>query len=280
MNRDPLSIVKTVGFYLMVIVIIIYAVFPFWYAIVSSLKSGTALFEVDYFPFSLDFKNYDSVFTKQSFGGSIWNSILVSFGVVAFAIFFGVTGAFALARVKFRGRGLLLMTILGVSMFPQVAVLSGMFEIIKTFGLQNSLWSLIFSYMIFTLPFTVWVLTTFMRDLPQELEEAAIMDGATPWQTITKVFMPLMWPALVTTGLLAFIAAWNEFLFALTFVSMDESQRTVPVAIALMGGNTPRELPWGNIMAASVLVTVPVVALVLVFQRRIVAGLTDGAVKG
>jgi trehalose/maltose transport system permease protein len=171
------------------------------------------------------------------------------------------------------------MTILGVSMFPQVAVLSGMFELIRAFGLYNNLLGLMISYMIFTLPFTVWVLTTFMRDLPKELEEAAIMDGASPWVTITKVFMPLMWPALVTTGLLAFIAAWNEFLFALTFTLTNE-MRTVPAAIALISGASQFELPWGNIMAASVIVTIPVVVLVLIFQRRIVSGLTAGAVKG
>jgi trehalose/maltose transport system permease protein len=133
--------------------------------------------------------------------------------------------------------------------------------------------------MIFPLPFTVWVLTTFMRDLPKELEEAAIMDGATPWEIITKVFMPLMWPALVTTGLLAFVAAWNEFLFALTF-TLTNDERTVPVAIALISGSSQYELPWGNIMAASVMVTIPVVILVMIFQRRIVSGLTAGAVKG
>jgi trehalose/maltose transport system permease protein len=133
--------------------------------------------------------------------------------------------------------------------------------------------------MIFTLPFTVWVLTTFMREMPKELEEAAVVDGAGPWVVLTRVFLPLLWPALVTTGLLAFIAAWNEFLFALTFTLTNET-RTVPVAIALMSGATQFELPWGNIMAASVIVTVPLVVLVLVFQRKIVSGLTAGAVKG
>jgi trehalose/maltose transport system permease protein len=164
-------------------------------------------------------------------------------------------------------------------MFPQVAVLAGMFELIRGLGLYNHLAGLAISYMIFTLPFTVWVLTAFMRDLPKELEEAAIMDGATPWDIVIRVFLPLLWPALVTTGLLAFIAAWNEFLFALTFTLTDE-QRTVPVTIALISGASQFELPWGNIMAASVIVTAPLVILVLVFQRRIVSGLTAGAVKG
>lgn len=269
----------TLGLYLLVVIIIVYSVFPFYYAIISSLKTGTELFRVDYFPFSWNFGNYTSVFQEQPFFSNILNSVIVSVAVVVLSLLLGLTAAFALGRVKFRGRGLLLITILAVSMFPQVAVLSGMFELIRSLGLYNNLLGLIIAYMIFTLPFTVWVLTTFMRDLPQELEEAAIMDGASPWVTITRVFMPLMWPALVTTGLLAFIAAWNEFLFALTFTLTNE-QRTVPVAIALISGASQFELPWGNIMAASVIVTIPVVILVLIFQRRIVSGLTAGAVKG
>jgi trehalose/maltose transport system permease protein len=272
-------LLSSIGFYLLILVIVLYAVFPFYYAIITSFKTGAALFEVNYFPFSWDFGNYISVFQEGTFGRNILNSVIVSFAVVALSLFLGITAAFALGRVDFRGRGVLLLTILGVSMFPQVAVLSGMFELIRGLGLYNSLFGLMITYMIFTLPFTVWVLTTFMRDLPRELEEAAIMDGASPWVIVTKVFMPLMWPALVTTGLLAFIAAWNEFLFALTFTLTNE-QRTVPVAIALISGASQFELPWGNIMAASVIVTVPVVVLVLIFQRRIVSGLTAGAVKG
>ena len=190
-----------------------------------------------------------------------------------------MTASYALARVRFRGRTLLLLTILAVSMFPQIAVLAGLFELIRFIGIFNTPWALILSYTIFTLPFTVWVLTTFMRDLPIEIEEAAIVDGATPWVIITKVFLPLMWPALVTTGLLAFIGAWNEFLFALTFTSSNTT-RTVPVAIALLSGATQYETPWGIIMAASVIVTVPLIVLVLIFQRKIVAGLTAGGVKG
>ncbi len=171
------------------------------------------------------------------------------------------------------------MAILAVSMFPQVAVLSGMFELMQALGLYNRALGLVVPYTIFTLPFTVWLLTTFMRALPKELEEAAIMDGCGPLRTIFQVFLPLLWPALVSTGLLAFIAAWNEFLFALTFTA-DDTQRTVPVAISLITGASAFEVPWGSIMAASVLVTLPLLGLVLAFQRRIVAGLTVGAVKG
>jgi trehalose/maltose transport system permease protein len=275
----PGTAAKKSLFFVLVVAIVLYAVFPFYYAIVTSLKTGTELFRADLFPFSLDFDNYVGVFRDNPFATNIWNSVLVASATVALSLFLGVTAAYALARIRFRGRGLLLFAVLGVSMFPQVAVLSGMFQLIRGLGLYNHLPALVLSYMIFTLPFTVWVLTTFMRELPKELEEAAILDGASPWMILTRVFMPLMWPALVTTGLLAFIAAWNEFLFALTFTLTNE-MRTVPVGIALMSGASSHELPWGNIMAASVIVTVPLVVLVLVFQRRIVSGLTAGAVKG
>jgi trehalose/maltose transport system permease protein len=266
-------------FYALLLVIVVVSIFPFYYAIITSFKSGTALFEVTYWPTQFSLDNYVSVLTQGSFARNLLNSLFISGTVVFLSLLLGVTAAYALARVRFRGRSAILFTILSVSMFPQVAVLAGLFEIIRRFDLINTPFALIFSYMIFTLPFTVWVLTTFVRDLPVEIEEAAIVDGATPWKIITKVFMPLMWPALVTTGLLAFIAAWNEFLFALTF-TLTNQQRTVPVAIALLSGATQFEIPWGNIMAASVIVTVPLVVLVLIFQRKIISGLTAGGVKG
>ncbi|NHO68400.1 carbohydrate ABC transporter permease [Aestuariicella hydrocarbonica] len=271
--------VANVLFYLLLAVIVLYTVFPFYWAIVSSLKSGSALFQVDFWPQDPYWENYVAVFREQPFGRNILNSLLVSISTVLISLSLALAAAYAMGRIQFRGRTLLLFVILGVSMFPQVAVLSGMFELINSLGLYNNLLALSLSYMIFTLPFTVWVLTTFMRELPKELEEAAIVDGATPFTIVTKVFIPLMGPALVTTGLLAFIAAWNEFLFALTF-TLSSEMRTVPVAIALISGASSYELPWGNIMAASVIVTVPLIVLVLVFQRRIVSGLTAGAVKG
>jgi trehalose/maltose transport system permease protein len=267
------------AFYALLAVILVYTLFPFYWAVVSSLRDGQGLFSTSLVPADPVWSNYVAVFAEQPFARNILNSVLVSTAVVLLSLALSVSAAYALGRVAFAGRGLLLLAILAVSMFPQVAVLSGLFELIRALGLYNDLSSLVLSYLIFTLPFTVWVLTTFMRELPKELEEAAIMDGATPWIVVTRVFMPLLAPALVTTGLLAFIAAWNEFLFALTFTLSNE-RRTVPVAIALITGGSQFELPWGRIMAASVIVTVPLIVLVLVFQRRIVAGLTAGAVKG
>lgn len=272
-------IMSRVAFYGLLLVIAVYTIFPFYWAIVSSLKSGSDLFEVEYWISQPHWDNYVAVFREQPFGRNILNSLFVSVSTVTLSLALALAAAYAIGRVQFRGRMLLMFVILGVSMFPQIAVLSGMFELINTLGLYNNLLALSFSYLIFTLPFTVWVLTTFMRELPKELEEAAIVDGASPLTIVTKVFMPLMGPALVTTGLLAFIAAWNEFLFALTF-TLSSEMRTVPVAIALTSGASAHELPWGNIMAASVIVTVPLIILVLFFQRRIVSGLTAGAVKG
>ncbi|MEM9782451.1 MAG: carbohydrate ABC transporter permease [Pseudomonadota bacterium] len=267
-----------VGFAALLALILLAAVFPFYYAIVSSFRTGSDLFRPTLIT-ALDLGNYRSVFAEQPFGRNILNSVVVATAVVAISLALALTAAYALARVPFRGRGLMLMCILAVSMFPQVAVLSGMFELIRALGLYNQLPGLILANMMLTLPFTVWVLTTFMREMPKELEDAAYVDGATPFQVVRHVFLPLMMPALVATGLLAFIVAWNEFLFALTFTLSNE-QRTVPVAIALITGASQFELPWGNVMAASVIVTVPLVVLVLIFQRRIVAGLTAGAVKG
>ncbi|WP_435103669.1 carbohydrate ABC transporter permease [Arhodomonas sp. AD133] len=279
-NRYQLTrLAKQIGKWILIAVILVYAIFPFYYAVITSLKPASELFQVDYWLTSLDFGNYARIFSEKSFVQAIVNSIVVAVSVVFIALLLGVTAAYALGRVHFRGRTTVMLVVLGVSMFPQVAVLSGLFEVIRTLNLYNNPGGLILSYTIFTLPFTVWVLTTFVRQLPMELEEAAIMDGATPWVTITRVFLPLMWPAMATTGLLAFIAAWNEFLFALTFTLTDD-QRTVPVAIALISGGSQHELPWGPIMAASVTVTVPLVVLVMIFQRRIVSGLTAGAVKG
>ena len=258
---------------------VLYCVFPFYYAVLTSLKSGTALFEVTYWPTSFSLANYRAVFTEQPFGRNILNSVVVSTVVVFLSLVVGLLAAYALGRVRFLGRRPMLLSILATSMFPQGAVLSGMFELVRFFGLYNQLSSLCLTYLLLTMPFTIWVLTTFMRELPMELEEAARLDGAGLWLMLRRILLPLAMPAVVTTGLLALIMAWNEFLFALTF-TVTNDRRTVPVAIAMLGGASEHELPWGNIMAASVVVTVPLIVLVLIFQGRIVSGLTQGAVKG
>jgi len=279
MTRRTRRNLRYVSYGLIWLTIIVYAIFPFYWAVVSSLETGSALFTVDFIPKDPAWENYTTIFREQPFARNILNSVFVSVLTVAVSLILALLAAYALGRVRFAGRGLILFTILSVSMFPQVAVLSGMFELIRGLGLYNSVFGLSLSYLIFTLPFTVWVLTTFVKQLPVELEEAAIIDGARPFTILRRVMIPLLVPALVTTGLLAFIHAWNEFLFALTF-TLSNDARTVPVAIALISGSSEYELPWGPIMAASVVVTVPLIVLVLVFQKRIVAGLTAGAVKG
>lgn len=281
MNYPTQKRLGSIALYAASILLTLVCVFPFLYALATSLKTGSELFSPDLWPEKASLENYASLFrlAEQPFGRHLLNSLFVSTAVVVLSLFLSVTAAYALGRIRFRGRGLLLASILAVSMFPQVAVLAGMFELIRAMGLYNNVAGLILPYMIFTLPFTVWVLTTFMAQLPAELEEAAIMDGCSPWHIIKDVFMPLLWPALVSTGLLAFIAAWNEFLFALTF-TVDATQRTVPVSISLLSGASKYDIPWGKIMAASVIVTLPLIALVLLFQKKIVSGLTAGAVKG
>jgi trehalose/maltose transport system permease protein len=273
------TIIGRIGFYGLLGVLLFYAVFPFYWAVVSSLKSGSAIFRVELLPTSPSLENYRALFAEQSFARNILNSLMVASSATLISLILAVTAAYALGRIRFRGRSAILFAVLSISMFPQIAVLSGLFELIRYFGLYNTLIGLVFSYLILTLPFTTWVLTVFMREMPRELEEAAVMDGASPLHILTQVFLPLMGPALAATGLIAFILAWNEFLFALTFTLSGE-QRTVPVAIALITGASAYELPWGRVMAASVTVTVPLIVLVLILQRHIVAGLIAGAVKG
>lgn len=275
----PLLLLRRIGFYGLIAVILFYTVFPFYWAIVSSLKTGSAIFRVEFLPSAPSFENYRALFAEQPFARNIANSLIVASFATAMSLALAVTAAYALGRIKFRGRAAILFAVLSISMFPQIAVLSGLFELIRYLGLYNTLTGLIFSNLILTLPFTTWVLTAFVRELPRELEDSAVMDGASSFRIMTEIFLPLMAPALAATGLLAFILAWNEFLFALTFTLSNE-QRTVPVAIALITGASAYELPWGRVMAASVIVTVPLIALVLLLQRHIVSGLVAGAVKG
>ena len=278
--NDQRPLFGSVVLYAAALLLVVISVYPFLYTVATSFKTGTALFETSLWPSEPTIRNYVQLFEgRQPFGRHLLNSIMVSGLTTALALVMAVTASYALGRIQFKGKATLLLLILAVSMFPQVAVLSGMFELMQALGLYNRAIGLVVPYTIFTLPFTVWVLTTFMRGLPRELEEAAIMDGCGPVRIIFQVFMPLLWPALVSTGLLAFIGAWNEFLFALTFVNED-SERTVQVSISLITGATAFEVPWGSIMAASVIVTVPLVLMVLAFQRKIVSGLTAGAVKG
>ncbi|MCS7058649.1 MAG: carbohydrate ABC transporter permease [Meiothermus sp.] len=279
--RRALFWLNRVLFYLLVVFVVIYSVFPFYWAVISSFKPSSGLFSPDpsFLPIPFTLEQYRNVFVGTAFGRNLLNSLIVAGGATLLSLVLGVLAAYALGRLRFPPKNAVLYIVLSMTMFPQIAVLGGFFVLLRQVGLFNTHAGLILSYMLFTLPFTVWVLVGYFRGLPREMEEAAYVDGATPLQTLLRVMLPLTGPGLVTTGLLAFIAAWNEFLFALTF-TVSDAVRTVPPAIAFFGGATPFEIPWGSIMAASVVVTVPLVILVLVFQQRIVAGLTAGAVKG
>ncbi|WP_105317550.1 carbohydrate ABC transporter permease [Thermus tenuipuniceus] len=278
----PLSHILTrTLFYLLVIFVVVYSVFPFYWAVISSFKASDALFAADpsFLPTPFTLEHYKSVFLQANFGRNLLNSLLVAGGATLLSLVLGVLAAYALGRLPFPPRNAVLYLVLAMTMFPQISVLGGLFMLLRQAGLFNTYLGLVLSYLLFTLPFTVWVLVGYFRGLPRELEEAAYVDGATPLETLLRIMLPLTGPGLVTTGLLSFIAAWNEYLFALTF-TVGNKVKTVPPAIASFGGATPFEIPWGSIMAASVVVTVPLVVLVLIFQQRIVAGLTAGAVKG
>lgn len=281
-QRDVWFYAGRIAFVLIVLLVLFYVVFPFYWALISALKTEAELITppATLWPQNITFQNFQAVFQNDKFLRGLLNSTVVAICVVALALVIGSFAAYALGRIPFRGKRLTLYLILSMTLFPQIAVLPGLFVVVNQLGMYGSITSLIFSYLIFTLPFTTWVMTSFFRTLPAELEQAAFVDGATPFQTFRMILLPLTAPALVTTGLLAFIAAWNEYLFALTFTLSNPSADTITVAIAKFTGVIARNEPFGEIMAASVVVTVPLIILVVIFQRRIVAGLTAGAVKG
>lgn len=277
-----------VAFWFLVLVMFVYLVFPFYWTIITSLKTEPQLIMtpatfIPRDPVSLDssvtFKNYKAVFTNPTFLNGIKNSAIVATSVTAICLIIGSFAAFALGKLRFRGKKFSLYLILSMTMFPQISVLTGLYAVINRLQL-NAIVAMVFSYMLFTLPFTIWVMTSFFKGIPNSLMEAAKVDGATSFQSFIMILVPLAIPSMVTTGLLAFIAAWNEYLFALTFTSIDSTSRTVPVAMALFSGTVARQEPFGEIMAASVVVTIPLLVLIYFFQRRLVEGLTAGAVKG
>lgn len=273
------SIGKQLIYGLLIVIVAFYLLFPFYWALITSFRPSGDLFKPELWPSTFTLDNYRFLFTeKYTFGRNLLNSLVVSTVVVAISLVVALIAAYPLARIEFRGRALVMYTILAVTMFPAVAILAGMFELIRWLGLYNHIGGLVLSYLVFVLPFNIWVLATFMKELPKDLEEAALVDGASTRRIVTRVFMPLLWPAVAASGLLSFIAAWNEFLFALTFTITNDA-RTVPVAISMLSGSSEYESPWGVLMAASVLVTIPLIILVLICQKRIVSGLAVGAVK-
>jgi trehalose/maltose transport system permease protein len=283
MSRAQTYYLSRTLFYVVLAIIFVYIVFPFYWAFRSSITPDGELFvtPVHYFPAAPTFAHYEQVFGDGQFVRALGNSALVAVTSTILSLFIGTVGAYALGRFRFKGRLPVMYLILSMTMFPSIAILGSLFDLVRRFGLYNNLVSLIITYLVFTLPFTVWVLTSFFQSLPKELEEAAYVDGASPFETLYKVMLPLVAPGMVTTGLLAFIAAWNEFLFAVSFLQTPEN-RTVPLAIFLFATSSGGgyEIPWGAIMAGTIVVTIPLIVLTLIFQNRIISGLTAGAVKG
>jgi trehalose/maltose transport system permease protein len=291
LRRSPAGrLARRLPFYLLVLLIFFYALFPFYWALKSAFTPDADLFNtpVQYFPSNPTLHQFHEVLSSHFFLRALLNSTIVAGSVTLLAIVVGSLASFALGRFRFRGRSATLYLMLSMTIFPQIAILGALYTMFTrlhlvffTLHLYDTLWALVLSYMIFTLPLTIWVLTSFMRALPKDLEEAAYIDGASPIQVFYKVLLPLIAPGLVTTGLLAFIAAWNEFLYALSFEQSTEHY-TVPLAMVNFVGKSGStfQVPWGQLMAATVVVTVPLIVLTLLLQRRILAGLTAGAVKG
>lgn len=269
---------KRIATYLGVLLVAAYCLAPLAWQLITSLRPPEELTMLPpLLPTRLTAEHYAAVFAGHPFGRMLLNSFIVAGGATVIALAFGLASAFALTKMRARGFGLILAVVLATSMFPPIATVSPLYLLINALGLRDTLLALILVYASFSLPLAVWVLTNFLRQFPDELYAAARVDGCTPRQALVRVVLPLSGPGLAATGLLVFIVAWNEFLYALTFTS-TETSRTVPVGIALFPGL--HEVPWGEIAAASLIVTLPVFVLVLLFQRRIVEGLTAGAVKG
>jgi trehalose/maltose transport system permease protein len=284
LRRSPAGrILMRLPFWILVAVIFVYALFPFYWAVRSAFMPESELFvtPIKYWPTDPTLQNFRDALSTDFFRKALLNSTLVAGSVTLISLLIGSLAAYALGRFRFHGKSFVLYLMLSMTIFPQIAILGALYTMISQFHLYDRLWSLILTYLIFTLPFTVWVLTSFMRALPGDLKEAAYVDGATPLQVFWKVLLPLIAPGLVTTGLLAFIAAWNEYLYAVSFIQ-SPGHYTVPIAITSFVGKSGNafQTPWGQVMAATVIVTLPLIAATLILQRRILAGLTAGAVKG
>jgi multiple sugar transport system permease protein len=269
---------KRTWFTLTLIAVVLWCLGPFLWQILTSLKPDAELTRLPpLLPLAPTLDHYAAVFTGADFMRIIANSAIVATCATALSISIGSLAAYGLAKLNVRFKGLILLFVLSASMFPPIATVSPLYLIIRTLGLRDTWWALILTYTTFTLPLSVWVLTNFFRSIPDEIYLASRVDGCSPFQSFIRVMLPLAMPGIITAAILVFIFSWNEFLFALTFTATPAS-RTIPVAIALFPGL--HEVPWGDIAAASVIVTLPLVALVFLFQRRIVEGLTAGAVKG
>jgi multiple sugar transport system permease protein len=261
------------------IVVVAYALIPVAWIISLSLKRTADLSDQRFLPSVVSFENYGIVFRDPQFPAALWNSVGIAGLSTLIAVLLAMFAAYAVVRLEFPGRRLIMAAALAIAMFPPVSIIGPLFNLWRSVGLYDTWAGLILPYITFALPLAIWVLAAFFRQIPWDLEKAARVDGATPLQAFARVIVPLAAPGVFTAAILVFILAWNDFLFAITLTSSNDA-RTVPAAIAFFTGSSRFEQPTGAIAAASVVVTVPIILLVLMFQRRIVAGLTAGAVKG
>lgn len=266
---------------LAIVLVVIFCLAPVLWQVLTSFKinQDIAAVPTKYFPTRYTLNHYIELFTRRPFWRYILNSAFVSIVSTFVSLAIGAPAAYALARLRPRGGKVILAGVLIVTLFPGILLFLGLLEIIQAFNLANNYLALIIPYTAINLPLTILVLRSFFFALPKDLEDSAKVDGYNTWQMLLQILLPMTVPALVTTGILTFIFAWNEFIFALTFMTREEL-KTIPVAAAQLGGASVFEIPYGPLAAATVLGTLPLVLLVLFFQRKIVQGLTAGAVKG
>ena len=270
---------KTAGWALGSVLIVLYTLVPVAWIVSLSFKNGDDINNKKFLPTDWSWDNYRTVFKTDLFKDALRNSIGISLIATVASVTLATFAAYAIARLQFRGKRLVLSTALAIAMFPTVALVSPLFDMWRSLGLYDTWLGLILPYMSFTLPLSIWVLTAFFREIPWEMEQAAQVDGATAWQAFRKVIVPLAAPGVFTAAILTFFFAWNDFVFGISLTATNNA-RPVPAALAFFTGASFFEQPTAAISAAAVVVTIPIIALVLVFQRKIVAGLTSGAVKG
>jgi multiple sugar transport system permease protein len=263
------------------VLVILWALFPVWWIVALSFKAPAEIGTDggSLWPREWTIQNYAGIFRTSEFTRALLNSVGIAAISTAIAVVLATMAAYAIARLRFPGKRLLIGMSLLVAMFPQISLVSPLFDIERRLGIFDSWIGLIVPYMTFSLPLGIYTLSAFFREIPWELEKAAMMDGATQFQAFRRVIAPLAAPGIFTTAILVFIFCWNDFLFAISLTSTTRA-RTVPAAIAFFTGSSQFEQPIGSVAAAAVVITVPVVLFVLLFQRRIVSGLTSGAVKG
>jgi multiple sugar transport system permease protein len=273
------SVKRTTGWSAALVVVLVFSLVPVLWIVMLSLKTPATATDGSFIPHQWTLSNYSDIFKTGIFTSALRNSIGIALISTALAVIIASAAAYAIARLDFPGKRVILAVVLGVAMFPQISLVGPLYNLWRQIGLYDTWPGLIIPYMTFALPLSIFVLSSFFREIPWELEQAAEVDGATPFQAFRKVIVPLAMPGLVTTFIIVFIICWNDFVFAISLTSTTRAE-TVPAAISTFPGVSQFTVPYGDIAAAAVVVTVPVMLLVLLFQRRIVAGLTAGAVKG